>query len=163
MSGTSTTPVSPALKPNTDEFARREYEESVTAYFKGVDIGLGYMRLFLFLNGFLFTFFVALWREQRSESPLDMFYVLILLICGAGVCVSVLLSTLVKFYDRQLQNCIDRAIEIESFYGGDLCNRINVTAHRRFDSINGLHILIFVIGFTWVIALILSAKTLYPY
>jgi len=145
--------ITPAEK---SAFRVKEYEEAANAYFKGIEIGLNYMRQFFFAVAFLITGFFTCWSLASGQNPEEFAYYLMIAISIAGSFLSILLLSLLPYFDRQLANCSKRAVEIEKTLDGNLFSRIHnasagKTDKRPFDSVRGVSFVLVIVLTLWIL------------
>jgi hypothetical protein len=113
-----------------DEFKLVEYKETAAAYFKGVEIGISFIKLYLLINGAL----LGAMAFSNSSSPgiaNDLGVGAYLNQIGlthitpwVGLLFSILLFGIVPFYRNQLNGCSSRCAEIERELEGKLFSKI---------------------------------------
>ena len=132
MASLETNNCSANIEPEQDDkFIIKEYEESSKAYFNGVDIGIGYIRLFFIINAVFLTSIGTLLRVGFGGDFDIYFNFSILFISIFGALLSVKLNDLIDGYDEQLKNCLDRCVVLERKFGGKLFHAIQLTSNRE--------------------------------
>ena len=138
---------------SNNNFTITEYSESVNAYFKGVEIGVHYIRLFFIVNPVLFGGLISLlniiFDESQTEDYKEFVEIFLILICIVGLTFSIGLVLLINGYKEQLNNCAQNAANIEGRLGGNLYKSICKTSGRKFNSIIALYIITISFSGVW--------------
>jgi hypothetical protein len=142
------------------EFLLVEYKECSMAFFKGVDIGFLYIRLFFLLNAALAA--VYQFDENLLKKIGGAGNVVPFLAPSLGLIFCIMLSLFVPYYRRQLDHCAFRCAEIEKIYGGQLFSGIfkEYNRQRAMTATVGIYALSAIIGFLWLLALPWTDKVL---
>jgi hypothetical protein len=157
MAGSSDKMIATKEQPKVElakdsEFAMTEYKESCTAYFKGVDIGLSYMRYFFILNAALAAVMQIDGKAAERIGELQKLIPYGVPVIGILFCLMLVL--IIPYYGRQLGVCADRCIEIEKLHGGDLFHKIKEQndGPRIVTANSGLIIIGGIVGSLWFLA-----------
>lgn len=135
------------------DFMLVEYKECSMAFFKGVDIGFLYIRLFFIINAALaavYQFDEGLMKRLGGAGDFVPYLAPLL-----GILFCIILSLFVPYYRRQLDHCASRCADIEKNYGGQLFRNIfaeNNDRRRPITATSGIYALTFIIGSLWLAA-----------
>lgn len=143
------------------DFIKLEYSEASRIYFKEVDIGISYIRLFFIINAVLFTSFFTSWKFSIEPNSAPVFQYLLYLVIFIGLSFSALLLRLLTGYKVQLKNCLYQVVRIENQFNGKLFNSIKNISDVSFSAITGLYILTSVFILAWMFLLLLILRKYY--
>ena len=150
------------------QFLLTEYKEASGDFFKGIDIGINYMKSYLVLNGILLAAFGISNPISGDISPQARAIdatgakVIFPMLSFFGICVSLLFWSIVPYYEKQLLGCGIRCREIEAKFGGKLYTRIvaiNEDRSRFITTTRGVRIVCFVFIVMWSAVLLLTLKS----
>jgi hypothetical protein len=145
-------------KANIDkDFAFVEYKESCSAYFKGVDLGLAYIRYFFLMNAAL-VYVLAL--DEKALGKLGILQIIPYVVPVIGVFFSLMLSMILPYYRRSLELCEQRCIQIEEFLHGKMTTdslfmriqRNNNTGNRPVTADLYLKLIAIIVGALWFLS-----------
>jgi hypothetical protein len=143
----------------SDQFCLAEYHEATNAYFKGVDIGYTSVKSYVTING-LFAALVGALADPKGPLPASLAEV-VKFIPWFAVAISLSLMIALPHYFRHLNNCSDRAAELEATFDGALFSRLKKISDSRSSFNTGLGLLLMVgaIAGFWVY---FGLKSLFP-
>ena len=147
------------------DFILSEYREASGNFFKGIDIGINYSRSFVLLNGILLSSIKwsgSLGDYEKQIIP-DYIY---LLVATVGIVLSILQFAIVPYYDRQLDNCGERCIEIEKIFGGQLYTKIVMTnrdSKRKITTTGTVKIVSILFLLIWIVIICYLSLRLLPF
>jgi hypothetical protein len=98
------------------EFMATEYKESCSAYFKGVDLGMAYIRFFFLMNAALVAV-LQLDEKVLVKTGIQQLIPYIVPLIGIFFCL--MLGMIVPYYQRQLDVCAERCKQIEKKHYGE--------------------------------------------
>ena len=146
------------VKINIDkDFAFVEYKESCSAYFKGVDLGLAYIRYFFLMNAAL-VYVLAL--DEKALGKLGIQQIIPYAVPAIGCFFSVMLSMILPYYQRSLELCEQRCIQIEKIlHGAETTNSLfvriqnnNNTGDRPVTAALYLKLIAIIVGALWFLS-----------
>ncbi len=118
------------------ELLKIEYSEAISTYFRGVDIGINWMKSYFVLNGLLLALYGTILKLIENPSEITKFVYILHVIPAIGIVGAILIMLFIPFYRQQLENCQNRCEDIENFFGGQLFHKIINTSEnkeRNFD------------------------------
>ena len=131
------------------EFVRTEYQESAKAFALGVQFGQDLLRSYLFGTAVLVTFLgaaVSLLKERILLAEYAVFAIPIV-----GIAASFLGIFLLRHYDKHLQGCCDRCVEIESQFDGKIFTGIKrISDAAIFNGVRGFQIICVLFVLMWI-------------
>ncbi len=143
------------MQSEASDYIQVEYIEATTAYHKGVAIAYTTLKGYLAANGLLLGVMSALLTVSSDNKLPSTVYLLSLFFNYAipvfAIILSVIMFLSIPHYGKHLDNCSDRAAELEDRFEGKLFSRLkSISETGKFNTLSALRGIAIMFMLFWI-------------